>query len=91
MSDGAEKRLDAIQQKLREHFARLAAKGVSVRCPVCEYDDFMIQDTEAAGSYFEGFRGLDGPVLPRLPLVCRRCFHIVEFAWIPIQKNLQGL
>jgi hypothetical protein len=76
---------------LRQHLSRLEAQGISLRCPVCAFDDFAIQQSESASYFVEGFDSPDGPIMPRLPVICRRCFHVVEFAWLPILKSQQGL
>lgn len=57
------------------HLETLAAAGIKLRCPVCSGADFSVespctnQPTRSAS------------VVPRLPVVCTRCHHVVEFAW----------
>ena len=93
MSDADKKKREAdLASHLSQHLNKLKELGVVLRCPVCKHNNFSVYETESAIPYRENeadfkFESLGRPVVARLPVICTRCFHMVEFAWLPILRG----
>ncbi len=87
-------RVEFIEERFLRHLEKLNAEGFKLRCPVCGHTEFTVEQTEAPGSWEESsFESVFSPkpVVPRLPIVCRRCFYVLEFAWLPIRMTTERL
>jgi hypothetical protein len=88
-------RLALIRRAVAKHLAQLETQGVSLRCPVCANTDFSVEHTISTVPIWNEPEPMitNGPqtvtTVPRLPLVCNRCYHVVEFAWLPIRTVLE--
>jgi hypothetical protein len=76
-------------EKLKAHLSRFPKQT----CPSCR------NTTWAVGGIITGLtvRSADmrtvmgGPNVPLVLLICRRCFYVRHFAWVPISNGENGL
>lgn len=90
--DNRADRAEFIEERFLRHIEKLAADGFTLRCPTCGNTTFTVQHTEVAGAWEESLiesQFNPNPVLPRLPIVCRRCFYLMEFAWTAIRMTTE--
>lgn len=78
---------DLIARKLQE-------KAPSLRCPICSGNDFIFTDGYFAHDLQEDLvsRHMGGKNVPVIPVVCKNCGFIMEFAAgvlgiLPIKKE----
>ena len=73
---------------LRDHLAPL---GASLECPVCHRSTWEVgapavtlgwAETPGGGGFVEA-----GTSMPLLTAICRTCFHVRHFAWLPIARK----
>ncbi len=68
--------------------AYLQRKGIGgLTCSVCGSKGWSVTPPVTQLGYEEGSIQLGGYSMPVLPVICRNCKHVVNFAWLPIQRG----
>lgn len=75
--------------KLRAHLASVQKHG---GCPVCGSTEWSASGPEiAAGNWEPGGTVTRFRAIPLVVLVCKRCFYVRHFAWVPMERSGSAL
>jgi hypothetical protein len=68
--------------------AHLHAKGIDqLVCPICANKTWAVTAPIAGLAYEQGTTVLGSSPIIELPAVCRRCKHVLHFAWKAIERG----
>lgn len=64
-----------------------------LECPICGHRDWQVNEPVASMLWKrlpDGRVDLTSESFPVVPLICNQCFHVLTFAWLPIEKKMAG-
>lgn len=66
--------------------AHLRQFPMAEACPTCRNRTWMVIGIESAVGHLNGERHLGAPSMPVVQVMCRVCFYVRSYAWLPIQR-----
>ena len=60
-------------------------------CPICQKRTWQVLGLEQAVGYFGGSPQLNAPAVPVVQVMCRVCYYMRSFAWMPILSEVPGV
>lgn len=77
---------------MADHFIKVL--GRMPTCPICATSVWMLNGVHYLSEYDttlnkpgEDTWGRTEPVLPVAVLICRKCYHVLQFAWLPLKDG----
>lgn len=75
---------EVVIRKVTEFFKR---RSILLTCSVCHNSAWDVGPVTTSPAWSETGVMLGGPSVPVVALICNRCKHVVQFAWLPIDRG----